>query len=48
MNNKNVVNLRIDDIPTQWYNILPDLPDPLHHQGILRRVHPEWRIYLTY
>ncbi len=29
MNNKNVVNLKIDDIPTQWYNILPDLPEPL-------------------
>jgi len=24
-----VVNLRFNDIPTQWYNILPDLPVPL-------------------
>ena len=26
---KNMVNLKFDEIPTQWYNILPDLPVPL-------------------
>lgn len=26
---KPMVNLTQDDIPTQWYNILPDLPEPL-------------------
>jgi len=26
---KTMVNLRFDAIPTQWYNILPDLPEPL-------------------
>ncbi|MEO0094456.1 MAG: TrpB-like pyridoxal phosphate-dependent enzyme [candidate division WOR-3 bacterium] len=25
----NMVNLRFDEIPTQWYNIIPDLPEPL-------------------
>ncbi len=25
----NMVNLKFDEIPTQWYNILPDLPEPL-------------------
>ncbi|MCX7996018.1 MAG: pyridoxal-phosphate dependent enzyme, partial [candidate division WOR-3 bacterium] len=25
----NMVNLKFDDIPTQWYNIIPDLPEPL-------------------
>jgi tryptophan synthase beta chain len=24
-----MVNLRFDEIPNQWYNILPDLPEPL-------------------
>lgn len=24
-----MVNLREDELPTQWYNILPDLPEPL-------------------
>ena len=23
------VDLQIDDIPKEWYNILPDLPKPL-------------------
>jgi tryptophan synthase beta chain len=31
---KNMVNLKYDEIPTRWYNILPDLPEqmapPLH------------------
>jgi tryptophan synthase beta chain len=26
---KNMVNLKFDEIPSQWYNILPDLPVPL-------------------
>ena len=26
---KSMVNLTEKDIPTQWYNILPDLPEPL-------------------
>jgi len=26
---RNVVNLSIDDIPQEWYNIVPDLPEPL-------------------
>ena len=26
---KNMVNLKFDEMPTQWYNILPDLPEPL-------------------
>jgi hypothetical protein len=26
---KNMVNLKHDELPTQWYNILPDLPEPL-------------------
>ena len=26
---KTMVNLRFDEIPAQWYNILPDLPEPL-------------------
>lgn len=27
--NRTMVNLKFDEIPTQWYNILPDLPEPL-------------------
>jgi tryptophan synthase beta chain len=26
---KSMVNLKYDELPTQWYNILPDLPEPL-------------------
>ena len=26
---KNQIRLSIDDLPTKWYNILPDLPEPL-------------------
>lgn len=26
---KTMVNLRVEEMPTQWYNILPDLPEPL-------------------
>jgi tryptophan synthase beta chain len=26
---RNMVNLKFDEIPGQWYNILPDLPEPL-------------------
>ncbi len=26
---KNMVNLRFNELPTQWYNIIPDLPEPL-------------------
>ena len=26
---KTMVNLRFEEMPTQWYNILPDLPEPL-------------------
>src|SRR5512136_1573864 len=26
---KNMVNLKFNEIPSQWYNILPDLPVPL-------------------
>jgi tryptophan synthase beta chain len=26
---RTVVNLKNDELPTQWYNILPDLPEPL-------------------
>lgn len=26
---RTVVNLKTDELPTQWYNILPDLPEPL-------------------
>lgn len=26
---KLMVNLKYDELPTQWYNILPDLPEPL-------------------
>jgi tryptophan synthase beta chain len=25
----NMVNLRHDEVPTRWYNIMPDLPEPL-------------------
>lgn len=25
----NMVNLKFDELPTRWYNILPDLPEPL-------------------
>jgi len=24
-----MMNLKHDEVPTQWYNILPDLPEPL-------------------
>jgi tryptophan synthase beta chain len=24
-----IVNLKFDEMPAQWYNILPDLPEPL-------------------
>ncbi|UCB52298.1 MAG: TrpB-like pyridoxal phosphate-dependent enzyme [Candidatus Zixiibacteriota bacterium] len=27
--NKRQVNLSLDEMPTRWYNILPDLPEPL-------------------
>ena len=23
------INLSVDEMPTRWYNILPDLPEPL-------------------
>lgn len=26
---KNQISLPVDDLPTKWYNILPDLPEPL-------------------
>jgi tryptophan synthase beta chain len=26
---KNQIRLSVDDLPTKWYNILPDLPEPL-------------------
>mgnify|MGYP005840395643 CR=1 FL=1 len=26
---KTMVNLKVEEMPTQWYNILPDLPEPL-------------------
>ncbi|MDI6805354.1 MAG: TrpB-like pyridoxal phosphate-dependent enzyme [Candidatus Bathyarchaeia archaeon] len=26
---KNQINLPIDELPTKWYNIIPDLPEPL-------------------
>ncbi len=26
---KNMVNLKFDEIPNRWYNIIPDLPEPL-------------------
>ena len=26
---KNQIRLSVDDLPTEWYNILPDLPEPL-------------------
>ncbi len=26
---KNQISLSVDDLPKQWYNILPDLPEPL-------------------
>jgi len=26
---KNQISLSVDDLPTKWYNILPDLPEPL-------------------
>ncbi len=26
---KTMVNLKFDEIPTRWYNIMPDLPEPL-------------------
>jgi len=26
---RKMVNLRVEEMPTQWYNILPDLPEPL-------------------
>jgi tryptophan synthase beta chain len=29
MKNFGMVNLKFDEIPTQWYNIMPDLPEPL-------------------
>lgn len=29
MNTSQVITLPIDDIPTEWYNIVPDLPEPL-------------------
>lgn len=29
MSDKRQVNLGVEEIPTQWYNILPDLPEPL-------------------
>jgi tryptophan synthase beta chain len=29
MRTKNQINLSEDDIVTKWYNILPDLPEPL-------------------
>jgi tryptophan synthase beta chain len=27
--NKRQVNLTVDEMPTRWYNIQPDLPEPL-------------------
>lgn len=29
MSDKRQVNLGVEEIPTQWYNIIPDLPEPL-------------------
>ncbi|UCE06933.1 MAG: TrpB-like pyridoxal phosphate-dependent enzyme [bacterium] len=29
MNTSQIITLPIDDIPTEWYNIVPDLPEPL-------------------
>jgi tryptophan synthase beta chain len=26
---KSMVNLNHNEVPTQWYNIIPDLPEPL-------------------
>jgi tryptophan synthase beta chain len=38
------VDLKIDDIPKEWYNILPDLPKPLSpliNPGTQKPIKPE-------